>query len=65
MQTASQHGLTISDLAGDGGGIRIVAAGGATLVVNDSGITIDNGQGAVITLTGSTVNINNGALEVD
>jgi len=34
------------------------------LVVNDSGIYINNGKGAMITLVGPTVTINNGALVV-
>ena len=37
---------------------------GATLIVNDTGIYIQNGKGAMITLVGPTVTINNGALAV-
>ena len=64
MQTEKQNGLTISDMPGPGGGIRIVSARGASLVVNDNGIMIDNGQGATITLQGPTVSINGNALEI-
>ena len=34
------------------------------IVVNDSGIYIDNGKGASITMVGPTITINNGALTV-
>jgi len=37
---------------------------GAMIVVNDSGIYINNGKGASITMVGPTVDINLGALTV-
>ena len=37
---------------------------GATLIVNDTGIYIQNGKGATITMVGPTVTINNGALTI-
>ena len=37
---------------------------GAMLIVNDTGIYIQNGKGAMITLIGPTVTINVGALTV-
>jgi uncharacterized protein involved in type VI secretion and phage assembly len=64
LQTTLQNGLTISDLPGPTGGIMIKSAAGATLIVNDTGIYIQNGQGASIVLTGPSVNINAGALTV-
>jgi uncharacterized protein involved in type VI secretion and phage assembly len=64
LQTERQHGLTLSDAPGPAGGIVLKSAGGAMLTVNDSGITLDNGQGATITLKGATVSINGNALEV-
>ncbi|WP_416138199.1 phage baseplate assembly protein V [Halomonas sp. HK25] len=64
FQTALQNGLTISDLPGPTGGIMLKSATGATLIVNDTGIYIQNGKGAAITLIGPTVTINNGALTV-
>ena len=36
----------------------------ATLIVNDTGIYIQNGKGAMITLVGPAVTIDNGALTV-
>lgn len=64
FQTPLQNGLTISDLPGPTGGIMMKSATGATLIVNDTGIYIQNGKGAAITLVGPTVTINNGALSV-
>jgi uncharacterized protein involved in type VI secretion and phage assembly len=64
MQTPLQNGLTISDLPGPSGGIMIKSATGAMLIVNDTGIYIQNGKGASIVMTGPTVNINTGALTV-
>ena len=64
FQTLAQNGLTISDTPGPTGGIMLKSATGATLIVNDTGIYIQNGKGAMITLVGPTVTINNGALTV-
>jgi uncharacterized protein involved in type VI secretion and phage assembly len=64
LQTQLQNGLTVSDLPGPTGGIVIKSASGATLIVNDTGIYIQNGKGASIVMTGPTVNINTGALTV-
>ncbi|MDD3329129.1 MAG: phage baseplate assembly protein V [Zoogloea sp.] len=64
FQTPLQNGLTISDLPGPSGGIMLKSATGATLIVNDTGIYIQNGKGASITLIGPTVMVNAGALAV-
>jgi uncharacterized protein involved in type VI secretion and phage assembly len=64
MQTAGQNALVISDLPGPTGGIMLKSTTGATLIVNDTGIYIQNGKGASIIMTGPTVTINNGALVV-
>jgi len=64
FQTPLQNGVTISDLPGPTGGIMLKSATGVTLIVNDTGIYIQNGKGAAITLVGPTVTINNGALTV-
>jgi uncharacterized protein involved in type VI secretion and phage assembly len=64
LQTPLQNGITISDLPGPTGGIMIKSATGATLIVNDTGIYIQNGKGAMITMVGPTVTINNGALTI-
>lgn len=62
LQTALQSSLTISDLPD--GGIAIRSATGATIMVNDTGIRIDNGKGASIVMVGPTVTINGGALAI-
>lgn len=64
LQTAGQQTLAISDLPGPTGGIMLKSATGATLIVNDTGIYIQNGKGASLVMTGPTVTINNGALTV-
>ncbi len=46
------------------GGIILKSAGGAMIVVNDTGIYIQNGKGASITMIGPLVTINQGALIV-
>ncbi|OGB97319.1 MAG: baseplate assembly protein, partial [Burkholderiales bacterium RIFCSPLOWO2_12_FULL_67_210] len=60
LQTPLQNGLTISDVPGPTGGIMIKSTTGAMLIVNDTGIYIQNGKGAAITLVGPVVTINNG-----
>lgn len=64
FQTPLQNGITISDLPGPTGGIMLKSATGATLIVNDTGIYIQNGKGASLTMVGPTVTVNNGALMV-
>jgi hypothetical protein len=64
FQSTLQHAIVISDVAGPTGGIMLKAATGATIIVNDTGIYIQNGKGASIILSGPSVTINNGALVV-
>jgi uncharacterized protein involved in type VI secretion and phage assembly len=64
LQTGLQNAIVISDLPGPTGGIMLRSITGATLIVNDTGIYIQNGKGASIIMTGPTVNINTGALTV-
>ena len=64
LQTALQNGIVISDVPGPTGGIMLKSASGATIIVNDTGIYIQNGKGSSITLVGPTVTINQGALVV-
>lgn len=66
LQSLLQHAVVISDLPPTPvtGGIVIKSTTGAMIVVNDSGIYINNGKGASITMIGPTVTINNGALTV-
>jgi uncharacterized protein involved in type VI secretion and phage assembly len=65
LQSALMSSVVISDLPGPSGGIMLKSASGsAMLIVNDTGIYIQNGQGASIVMTGSVVTVNNGALVV-
>ena len=64
LQTMAQNTVVVSDLPGPTGGIMLKSTTGATLIVNDTGIYIQNGKGASITLVGPAVNINNGAMNI-
>jgi uncharacterized protein involved in type VI secretion and phage assembly len=46
------------------GGITLETKTGAKIVINDTGIEIDNGKGGSIKLQGPNVSINQGALQV-
>ncbi|MDX6712403.1 MAG: hypothetical protein QOH96_3419, partial [Blastocatellia bacterium] len=59
-----QNTMVISDLPGPTGGIMLKSTTGATLIVNDTGIYIQNGKGASIIMVGPTVTINNGAMTI-
>jgi len=64
LQTTSQNMLQISDMPGPTGGILLKTAMGAMIAINETGITITNGQGATIMMTGPMVDVNMGALTV-
>jgi uncharacterized protein involved in type VI secretion and phage assembly len=66
VQTTGLTTLVLSDSAPtpSTGGILLKSKSGAMIVVNDTGIYIQNGKGASVTLVGPTVDVNNGALTV-
>jgi hypothetical protein len=64
LQTAGQNAIIISDLPGPTGGIMLKSALGATLIVNDTGIYIQNGKTASLTMIGSAIDFNVGALTI-
>lgn len=64
LQTTLQNGIVINDLPGPTGGIMLKSTTGATLIVNDTGIYIQNGKGASIIMVGPTVTINAGAMVI-
>jgi len=64
IQSAAQNTLVVSDLPGPTGGIMLKSTTGASIIVNDTGIYIQNGKGASIVMTGPTVTIINGALVI-
>jgi Type VI secretion system/phage-baseplate injector OB domain len=65
LQTTMQNMVLISDAPPSPvtGGI-VLRSGTAMIVVNETGIYIDNGMGASITLVGPSVDVNLGALTV-
>ena len=64
LQSTGQNSLVVSDLPGPTGGIMLKSTTGASIIVNDTGIYIQNGKGASIVMAGPTVTINNGAFVV-
>lgn len=64
IQTQLGATFSISDAPGPAGGISIKTAAGASISVNDVGITITNGKGAEVALKGPSVDVNQGALKV-
>jgi uncharacterized protein involved in type VI secretion and phage assembly len=64
LQTTLQNAIVLSDLPGPTGGIMLKSTTGATIIVNDTGIYIQNGKGASIVMVGPSVTINNGAMVV-
>ncbi len=64
LQTMGQNSVVVSDLPGPTGGIMLKSMTGATIIVNDTGIYIQNGKGASIIMAGPTTTINNGAMVI-
>jgi len=64
LQTTLMNGVVVSDAPGPTGGIMLKSTTGATIIVNDTGIYIQNGKGASIVMVGPSVTINAGALVV-
>ena len=64
LQTGLQNSIVVSDLPGPTGGIMLKSAAGATIIVNETGIYIQNGKGASLILAGKAVTINEGALTI-
>ena len=63
LQSVNGNLLMISDQPGPRGGILLKSSSGASIAINDTGITITNGQ-ATIQIAGPSVTVNNGALVV-
>jgi hypothetical protein len=66
IQSLLQNMVVISDMPPTPvtGGILLRSTTGAMVVVNDSGIYLDNGKGASISLVGPTINFNLGAMTI-
>lgn len=57
FQTIGQNTILLSDAphTPTSGGIQLKTAGGAMILINDTGIYLSNGKGATVTLVGPTV----------
>ena len=64
LQTTAQTTFLLSDAPGPTGGIMLKTSTNASILINDTGITISNGKGATIQMTGTSVMINGVALVV-
>jgi type VI secretion system (T6SS) baseplate-like injector VgrG len=64
LGTGLLNTVAVSDLPGPTGGIMLKSATGAFILVNDTGIYMQNGKGASVTMIGPTVTINEGALVI-
>jgi Type VI secretion system/phage-baseplate injector OB domain len=64
LQTPLQNGIQVSDVPGPTGGIVLKSTTGAMIIVNDTGIYIQNGKGASIIMVGPSVTINAGAMVI-
>jgi uncharacterized protein involved in type VI secretion and phage assembly len=64
LQTMGQNMFVLSDLPGPTGGIMLISSSGASILINDVGITISNGQGATIELIGPSIALNEDALTI-
>lgn len=61
--TSGGHSITLDDTPGVGG-ITLKTSGGQKLVLDATGIQIDDGTGGKIVMQGPQVSINDGALQV-
>ena len=64
LQTPLQNGIQVSDVPGPTGGSVLKSTTGAMIIVNDTGIYIQNGKGASIVMVGPSVTINAGAMVI-
>jgi len=63
LKTEGGHSIILDDTPGIGG-ITLETSGGQKIVMNATGIEIDNGMGGKIKMTGPQVSVNDGALDV-
>lgn len=63
LKTEGGHSIILDDTPGIGG-ITLQTSGGQKIVMNATGIEIDNGTGGKIKMTGPQVSVNDGALDV-
>lgn len=64
IQTTLMNMVSVIDVPGATGGIMLRASTGASIMVNDVGIVLQDGKGGMITMAGGTVSINRANLVV-
>jgi hypothetical protein len=64
LQTTLMNGIVVSDVPGPTGGIMLKSTTGASIIVNDTGIYIQNGKGASIVMVGPSITVNAGAMVI-
>jgi hypothetical protein len=50
--------IAVKDMPGPTGGIMLKCGTGAFILINDTGIILQDGKGGIITMTGGIVSIN-------
>ncbi|HEX9803700.1 MAG TPA: phage baseplate assembly protein V [Gammaproteobacteria bacterium] len=63
IRTEGGHSVILDDTPGVGG-ITLESSTGQKILMNATGIEINNGMGGVVKLSGPQISLNNGALEV-
>ena len=58
IQTTLKNVIAIKDAPGPAGGIMLMAASGAMILINDTGIVMQDGKGGMLTMTGGIVSVN-------
>jgi hypothetical protein len=58
LQTMLGNAISVVDVPGPTGGILLRSATGAMIMVNDTGITLQDGKGGMLTMIGGVVSIN-------
>jgi hypothetical protein len=58
VQTTLQNVLSIIDVPGPTGGIMIRSTSGAMILVNDTGVILQDGKGGIFSMTGGVVSVN-------
>ena len=58
IQTTLQNVISVKDVPGPAGGIMLKCGTGAFILINDTGIILQDGKGGIITMTAGIVSIN-------
>lgn len=58
IQTTLQNVISVKDMPGPTGGIMLKCGTGAFILINDTGIVMQDGKGGIMTMTAGIVSIN-------